>query len=369
MFLGSPSCAFWRRVCPTVSLLLAASREDSGGVRSPAQKPTASKRGSSRPTPIWAQARESWSILEGQAGEEGIAPTPGGTAPPHPTCRLVPQRQPHDVTAQPVGEAVDPLVVEPVPRGLLQLPAGQRGSEGPFPASHHSLQMPMVLGTSQGEREKWAARNTGWSHIKGGKAQGGHKGDPRAGHGPVLDCPTKAAHLEQPGEATTDSCPVVEKTMLRAGLQKVATGHQVGATEQRKGTEQHTEAPCQSVPGYSRLLGADFAAPGAVGAVGSALPAHQVVAAPAGVGLGADAAQALLAAGAGPLAVALAAPLGPLAPDLQQLILQAPAQTRRVRAAGGPRDRHKALSQPHHSSPHPSSHPLGEPCLPRPIRT
>lgn len=157
MFLGSPSCAFWRRVCPTVSLLLAESREDSGGACSPAQKPTASKRGSSWPTPIWAQARESWSILEGQAGEEGIAPTPGGTAPPHPTCRLVPQRQPHDVTAQPVGEAVDPLVVEPVPCCLLQLPAGQRGNEGPFPASHRPLQMPMVLGTSQEEQTQHEA--------------------------------------------------------------------------------------------------------------------------------------------------------------------------------------------------------------------
>lgn len=91
-------------------------------------------------------------------------------------------------------------------------------------------------------------------------------------------------------------------------------------------------------PGYSRLLGADFAAPGAAGAVGTAVPAHQVVAAPASVGLGADAAQALLAAGTGPLAVALAAPLGSLAPDLQQLILEAPAQTRHQELSEAPRD-------------------------------
>lgn len=90
-------------------------------------------------------------------------------------------------------------------------------------------------------------------------------------------------------------------------------------------------------PGYSRLLGADFAAPGAAGAVGTAVPAHQVVAAPASVGLGADAAQAVLAAGAGPLAVALAAPLGSLAPDLQQLVLQAPAR-RHQELSEAPRD-------------------------------
>lgn len=91
-------------------------------------------------------------------------------------------------------------------------------------------------------------------------------------------------------------------------------------------------------PSYSRLLGADFAVPGAAGAVGTAVPTHQVVAAPASVGLGVDAAQALLAAGAGPLAVALAAPLGSLAPDLQQLILQAPAQTRHRELSEAPRD-------------------------------
>lgn len=47
-----------------------------------------------------------------------------------PTCCLVPQGQPHHVAAQPVGKAVDPLVIEPVTCCLLQLAAGQGGSEG-----------------------------------------------------------------------------------------------------------------------------------------------------------------------------------------------------------------------------------------------
>lgn len=44
------------------------------------------------------------------------------------TCRPVPQGQPHHVAAQAVGKAVDPLVIEPVTRCLLQLAAGQGGS-------------------------------------------------------------------------------------------------------------------------------------------------------------------------------------------------------------------------------------------------
>lgn len=77
-------------------------------------------------------------------------------------------------------------------------------------------------------------------------------------------------------------------------------------------------------PSDLRLLGADFAAPGAVGIIGTAVPAHQVVAATASVGFAADPAQALLAAGTCPLTVALAPPLGTFPADLQKLILQTP---------------------------------------------
>lgn len=152
----------------------------------------------------------------------------------------------------------------------------------------------------------------------GKQEQGGYKGRPRAGHGPVLHHPTRGAHLGQwPHDGDKAENLVLDH---RGGCGALDWGEQEG---QRSTQKARTARP--PGPVYSRLLGADFAAPGAVGAVGAAVPAHQMVAAPAGVGFGADAAQALLAAGTGPLAVALAAPLGPFAPDLQQLILQAPA--------------------------------------------
>lgn len=132
------------------------------------------------------------------------------------------------------------------------------------------------------------------------------------------------------------SCPAPERTsQARKGW---PWGIQLRQLRRGRGQEARTEGVRPLVPSYSRLLGADFAAPGAVGAVGTAVLTHQVVAAPASVGLGADAAQALLAAGTRPLAVALAAPLGSLAPDLQQLILQAPAQTRHQELSEPPRD-------------------------------
>lgn len=130
-----PSCAFCRSVCPTVSLLLAENREDSGG------------------------AQSSWKV---HSRAQGKLKHPRRSQPPHsrleeetwlqhllacPTCRPVPQRQAHHVAAQPVSKAVDPLVVEPVPCCLLQLPAGQRGSEKPFPLAAH--------GTASQSRGAW----------------------------------------------------------------------------------------------------------------------------------------------------------------------------------------------------------------------
>jgi len=87
-------------------------------------KPIAWSKGCSRPTPCRAETRQ---------GKPEHPGGPGcgrrhrrGTR----TCRPVPQGQPHHVAAQPVGEAVDPLVVEPVARRLLQLSAGWGGRGG-----------------------------------------------------------------------------------------------------------------------------------------------------------------------------------------------------------------------------------------------
>lgn len=87
-------------------------------------KPTACSQSGAEPAPHWAEERQGKTehprgLCCGKRHCRGTF-----------TCRPVPQRQPHHVAAQPVGEAVDPLVVEPVTRRLLQLTAGEGGHEG-----------------------------------------------------------------------------------------------------------------------------------------------------------------------------------------------------------------------------------------------
>lgn len=147
-FLGSPSWAFWRRVCPTVSLLLAGRREASGG---PLLQAHFQSRSCSQPAPQWAEMHQG--KLEHPGGPGCGKRHRCGTL----TCRPVPQGQPHHVAAQPVGEAVDPLVIEPVACCLLQLAAGQGGGGGQSGGQGQrggcSLHPNTTLGaaTSQGE--------------------------------------------------------------------------------------------------------------------------------------------------------------------------------------------------------------------------
>ena len=156
--MGSLSWAFWRRVCPTVSLLLAGRREASGGPLLQVWS-----RSWSQPTPRWAEERQG--KPEHAAGLGCRRRHRCGT----PTCRLVPQGQPHHVAAQPVGEAVDPLVVEPVARRLLQLAAGQGGSGGqsgavggllPVPQRH-----PRCCHQPRRARGQWARSAGGWAET------------------------------------------------------------------------------------------------------------------------------------------------------------------------------------------------------------
>lgn len=79
-----------------------------------------------------------------------------------PTCGPVPQGQPHHVAAQVVGEAVHPLVIEPVTRCLLQLTAGQRvvgavrGGGGCAPAHPRCCHNP---------RTQWAKSAGDWAET------------------------------------------------------------------------------------------------------------------------------------------------------------------------------------------------------------
>lgn len=111
--LGSLSWAFWRRVCPTVSLLLAGRREASGGTLLQAHY---CSRSCSHAAPHWAEVHREHPRWLG-CGRRHHCGTP--------TCGPVPQGQPHHVAAQVVGKAVHPLVIKPVSRCLLQLTAGQ----------------------------------------------------------------------------------------------------------------------------------------------------------------------------------------------------------------------------------------------------